>query len=1044
MKYACNAQLRGWHQTAIALSLMLSAVACKSTPATAPANTTTGGTQQVASLDLDGLLLMRAQDANYTQIHLLDPATGKTSALQAVINLVTAPVAVSPDGRRVAWIGLPQADGLPPIIVAEPELENGVPIFHITRVFSGTNARMLRWNLQGDRLLTSHLSLNPATGDISDCTAKSPTQDEATIYPPWPLPDGHLFTCPLSSSLMDDGRRVANASGTGETMSADGQWYFSDLHVPTWTNRPLGKNEEIDQFFSKQNLKFALPDARWGFFLPGVTGLMVVEEGSVQGSSVYVKKVKTFNDPQVDGETWDVRDSFVDDKHTAAGKWKFAGVLEEFLHGGDGRGWSPRAVSGDGQKMVWQVNTWRIAYDPKSGEPYNQLTDTVLAEVAQDGTKRAFHLSDVGAAAVAQVELAPTLSRRLELPGGDWLLPTGGGDSAWVGYLDGKPAWLDHGGVLAHGGTRLLGVGPFEGGTWTVCMRTLDGGQIGASRCVPQPQPGVPIAVVGQGRRTEHAGDPPLILALNRRAAWTGSTVRIDGAHLGTSGKLTVGDVEVPKSAIGLWSDTAIEVTMTTALPVDGVLQVTTAAGTGGQTQQFRIARTEPWSSPFAKVTRQPQTVKQGLNVLDLGDLGSFPGAKQADLVVEPAAKRSDGKYVVWSLGASPEETRELTLSEGPYRFVLPFTLQNATSTVDPWQLIGSLNGDLGVQHPAFVTMAGDLIERQSATHPIVGARTLFRTAASLTGQGTGLPAYWQEVPGGALTTSHVDGMPADAGWVLQKITGWTGTDGLWGTAQFAKTPTASLPNYFRHAVADGDTIVAVGADPLGTSGAAWQISTDGGKTFGKTQVAGPEVLGSQGLLFPMMVHAKSGTFVLAFDGVPGAPTVGSVHALGLDGTLIPDVAYLPPDGSFGAVGKALPEVTTLGDQSRALVHFRAKQTLAMIDFDAPGSEPHDWSVLPSPAAKGHVLSFWHDPQTHDLVVVLDDGQVQRATAASGWTQFAPVDLGIQLSLPTVVKPLAMGKMADGRWIVLARLFQPDGTTPSPLGINGWLIGNPN
>jgi hypothetical protein len=1017
--------------------LLLATVACGKTSGAGPDAGTTATSETVAAtLDLDGYVLMLATDPNNTQIHLLDPATGKASQPVPLLNMAAPKTvfAVSPDGQRIAWITTQRE-----IVVAETQWQDGAPAFHELRRFTGLFPDFVRWNLQGDRLHTAHVWLNPDTGDVSDCTANL-KQPEETKYPIFPLPDGHLFACPQASSLMDDGRRVATANGTGEHTSADGQWYSSDLHVPTWTNRPLPPNQEVDQFFSQSPLKFALPDGRWGMFVGGIRGKYVVEEGSVQGSSVYVKKILTANDPLQDGQTWDVRDSFVDDKHAAVAIWKMQGVLEPFLSEGDGRSWVPLAISGDGHKMLWVITSWNITFSTLDGSPEQTTIASVVAEVDTAGQMRAFRVTDLGLQPAIFIELAATSSGRLELPNGDWLLPYGYQEGAWLGYLDGKPVTIGSGGVLVQGGTLLLR-STFTDGKFAVCARKIDKSAVLPADCFLQPNPGSPVAMMAQGTRASHQGDAPLLLSATRRAAWTGSVVHLYGAHFGTAGKLTVGEVEVPQTAIGQWSDRHIAFTMVEALPDDGVLHVTTAAGTAGLTQQFRLARTKPWNSPFEKASHELHSVQQGLNVVDLGDLATYAGTHQPDLVLDPAAKLADGKFVVWSQGASPEKTKEMLLKSGPYQFLLAITLQDAIAKTDAWQMPLLVNGDLASQHPAFVTIAGDLVERQSAMHPVLGQRTSFRTATSPTGQGNGLPQSWQEIPGGALAVSHVDGLPDNTGWGLAKLTGWIGADGLWGTAQYAPGSNVNLPTFFQGAVAEGNTVISVGADPLGMGGAAWQVSLDGGKTFGATQLAGSLAPQSQALQYPLLVQAKSGSFVLVLDASHSAPQLLAVHALSLDGVLTPNVAQLPPETLInGGTVKTAP-LSTTSHQGRALLHFQSQQTLAMIDFDQPGTAPRPWTVLPDAASKGHVASYWHDPQSHDLLVVLDNGQVQKATAANGWTDFTPLDLGLKLSLPGVVKPLALGKLVDGRWIVLAQLLGSDGKTVSPLGPIAWLVG---
>lgn len=1018
---------------------------CSSSAASGPAGsgaTSATDVKVVASLDLDGDILMLAYDSNNTQIHVLDPSTGKASALVSLVNLADPreAFAVSPDGQRIAWIAAQKANGFRDVIVAEVQDQDGVPTFHTVQTFADTTADRVRWNLQGDRVYTKHLWLDVQTGQAHDCLTGAVSTD-LTLAPIAPMPDGELFACPASAGLYDDGRRVAETSASGEALNADGQYLYSGLHVPSWTMKPLGKNEEVDGFFSALQAVTRLPDGRWGSFVGGINGKHVVEEPSVPGSSVYVKKILDMHDPQLDGTVWNVAKHFAEGSAKSEGTYKFAGVLEPFMHQGDGRGWGAFAMTGDGSAVIWMLRSWKIEYDPVSGDPNEAMIDTVVAQVDAAGTVRSFRLSALGLNANVAVGPAPTFSGVLDLPEGDWLIPTSGQADTWVGYLHGKAVAIGDGGLLAQGGTLLLRAGPHttkEG--FTICTRSLHQRDVAATVCVPQPHPGSPVAMVAQGSRATHAGDPPLILAIQRRAAWTGSTVRIDGAHFGSQGTLSVGGVPVPASAITEWSDRHIRWTMSDALPADGVVQVTTAQGTAGQTAQFRVARTAAWQSPFAQVSHLPHSVAQGLNLLELGDLTAFSPKAGPHLTFHPSATTAPGTFVVWSAGASPATSDAITLTSGAYRFTVPVAVQDAIATTDTWQLPLLASGDISSQHPAFVTIAGDLIERKSALHPVLGTRLQLRMATSPTGQGTGLPQSFQEIAGGALAINHVDGMPDAAGWTLSKLTGWIGADGLWGTAQYAPGSSVSLPNYFQGAAAQGSTVIAVGGDPMGAPGGAWQISTDGGKTFGTTHLA-PAKPPTQALQFPLLVDAASGAFVLALDAAYNAPQVLGVHGISLDGTFMPNIAELPPETVVnGGTVKTAP-LSVTSDKGRAVLHFQGTQTLAMVDFDLPGTAPRPWQILPDAAAKGHVVSYFHEPQSHDLYVVLDNGPIQRATAAVKWNNFKVIDLGISLSVPAKVLPLTLGKMADGRWLVLAHLLAPDGKSPGLLGETAWLVG---
>jgi hypothetical protein len=72
-----------------------------------------------------------------------------------------------------------------------------------------------------------------------------------------------------------------------------------------------------------------------------------------------------------------------------------------------------------------------------------------------------------------------------------------------------------------------------------------------------------------------------------------------------------------------------------------------------------------------------------------------------------------------------------------------------------------------------------------------------------------------------------------------------------------------------------------------------------------------------------------------------------------------------------------------------------------------------------------------------ELFVVKRDGSLARS---NDWATFVPFDLGFDLALPTRVVPVTVAER-DGRWLVLARLFEPGSDTPSPLAAFALLLG---
>lgn len=118
-------------------------------------------------------------------------------------------------------------------------------------------------------------------------------------------------------------------------------------------------------------------------------------------------------------------------------------------------------------------------------------------------------------------------------------------------------------------------------------------------------------------------------------------------------------------------------------------------------------------------------------------------------------------------------------------------------------------------------------------------------------------------------------------------------------------------------------------------------------------------------------------------------------------------------------------------------------KTLVRADFDA-NLTGAPWDVLPSPAHAGKVESFYSEQGSDELVVVLDDGTVK--TAKNDWTVWADLDLGIELPLQTLVRPVSLGRLPDGRMIVHAALYdgRPGAAldAPSPFSAAGYFIAD--
>ncbi|MFO0751074.1 MAG: hypothetical protein U1F43_36175 [Myxococcota bacterium] len=655
--------------------------------------------------------------------------------------------------------------------------------------------------------------------------------------------------------------------------------------------------------------------------------------------------------------------------------------------------------------------------------------ESALVEIRRDGTSRGFKTSSV-ADRFAYLDLTSLL----DLGNGDWFasgsvaLPNAGTHGAWLGYRGGKATAIMDSGMATPDGRWLYGVreatataGPMH------CFRDLHGDL--AARCFPQANLGRPIGFMAQGLDPAHASDAPIVLGASRVAAWPGASVVVFGAHLGTSGTLTVGDVAVPAGDITAWSDRAITFTMSAALPESGRIGVTTAAGKGGADRALWLHRTVLAATPFDALTRAPIELGQGLNVIDLGVAGLDAGGQQMPFAAAPDGVA--GHYVVFSQGAATPTDLDLTLALDGYQHGLRVVLADHLADATKWQPVVSSGFDPTSQLVEFVNIAGELVERSNGGHLMVGPHlTLAQVSPKV-------PELLRPGVGGTWTSTSPGGPAAYPPWSVRLLTSFDGVAGQWGTPVFAATPTIQLPNFFRGVAADGQLMLFTGGDPLGAAGGAYIMSQDGGATLGATIAVASDLLSAGGALEePLYVPAQS-PFFLVFEASYGAPQVFGMHAIDRAGAFTPDVIDVPPDAQLAGGTLLSAPLTTATLGGKVLLHF-ATHTLVMADFDA--ADPA-WTILPSAADRGHVRGFWEDPASHDLWTVKDDGTVLRATAAGGWSDFAVVDLGIALAATTRVVPAAVAKLADGRMPrSTTRRRAPGADAPSVAGRAAWLV----
>lgn len=979
---------------------------------------------------VDALIIMERDDPDRRAIYLVDPSTGTTSSQEWYVGRIGDTVAIAPDGQHIAY--LPQSPGvaLSSVVVASVVMQEGLPTLEIDRQFDNIVAAEVHWSPDGDRVYTNGAWLDPASGAVHPCVSGSEPQG-STVRDIAAFPGGHRYIC--ASTLYDDGAWVGPADSAYDEVSFDGQFYGWTLHAPSGTTRPLAPGAQVDPTWSGLGAKLRLADGSFLSAPEGVHGKYVVEES---GGFVTVFKILENTVLPGDGARYAYHDPFETPVASPPGEtWHIAAALAPWLADGDGRDYRPVGLTADGNSVVYVIQSYIITYATDGTNAiYETPVESALVEIHRDGTSRGFRTSSIAA-------------RFASLTGGgfvaqgdsDWLVSGGIADSAtgthgaWFGYRGGKATAITDTGMRTPDGRWLYGgidtaAGPAH------CFRDLDGDL--SAHCFPQANQGHAIGFMAQGLDAAYDDDGPIVLGTSRVGAWNGARVVVLGAHLGTSGTLTVGDTTVPASDIVSWGDYAITFTMSAALPETGRIRVATPHGKGGEDSVFQLHRTALVATPFDGVTHETVELGQGLNEVDLGSVsGVTPLVPGAGLPIRMApASDGSGSYIIFSQGAATPTMLEVTLSVGAYQHALRFMLEDHLADTTRWQPVVSGGFDPIAQPTALVNVGGELVERANGGHLIVGPHIDFAQVYPK------LPELLRPGTGGTWTSTSPGGSASYLAWAVRLLTGWS-TEGAWGTPVFAATPSVQLPYYFRGVAADDQLVLFTGGDPLGESHGAYILSQDGGVTRGDPVIVGSDLQPLGGALEEPIYVAAQDPFFLVFEAGYGAPQVLGLHAIDRAGVFTPDVIDVPPDAILAGGTVQNAPLTVATQAGKVLLHFTSG-TLVMADFDASEAA---WTILPTAADRGHVRSFWEDPASHDVWAVKDDGAVLRATVAGGWSDFTVVDLGIALAAPIHVVPAAVAKLADGRMLVLAATTDATpgalANAPSLAGQAAWLVG---
>jgi hypothetical protein len=1008
-----------------------------------------GTTSVVDKVELDGFLLVLANGG----LTLLDPATGKTSAEALDLNGAPNPsthFSVSPNGRQIAFVSSSGS-----LKIADITFEGGVPGFEIVRELTEGSYGRPRYTPDGLRIVTTNVAVDPATGDTWTCS------DDEARYPMLALPGGHRYVCQTTSELKEDGDLLASDVAP-TAVSADGQFADMSTHVPSGTRREIS-NVPVNGGVQLE-ARIRLADGTFAEMYGSASGDAVAEEPA---GFVTIYKPVPIDQEQRDGRHFDIKKSFETGEWSQAEGdiWPLQDAGFPLLTEGDGRSTAPLGVSQDGRFALFGSTAWVITGDPHTNALYETVVESAFSVVDREGNNEqsyrtttlgdpalidSRHETDVEGAVMFQPELFQDAAV-VDFGDGNMLVPVGGyglSGTGWGGYFDGKPYIARDVGRMTRDGRWFVAAGAALSPTdLRLCITEVG---TTSKRCLSTSLGGEPQTIVGYGLKSAHATDAPEILATSRSAAWPGSTVSVFGVRFGDSGTVHVGDAEVADADIVSWSDDHIEFTVSEDLPKAGQIVVETAQGKDGTARQFWLHQTRLVATPFDGIHVGTIPLGQGLNVVDLGEYEAEDGQGPPDpnAVFSSQTRLDTGEYVIYSPGAAEPTKGEIELVSGGFSHRLYFQLENRLADDTKWQLVqpsGLI--DLNNQYPGFRRVAGDLVESSFSSHPVVGERILFASFASripgTVAANFGPPDYWREAEDGkgAWLLNKLDNITK----AFAKVTSWNAQPD-WGTPAFAASPQAALPQFISGVEAAGQVMVLTGSDTFGGTGkAGFQLSTDGGVTFAAMTLV-DETLGnpSSSLVEPIRIAAEASTFFLTLETL-GASDVAGVHAISTEGVLTKGVAEVPAGAKlFSGVAAQKPTLDYVSVGGKVLLHFPVSRTLVATDFDAAGDTPKAWTPLPSAADAGHVLNIWQDPRSAIIYAVKDDGTVVSCAGdafddPAAWEE---VDLGIELALPTIVQPLAVSRLDDGRWFVLADLN--DATMAgerSPFGDTGFLVG---
>ncbi len=986
-------------------------------------------TKDVASVEMEAIIVL----AGGGSLQLFDPSTGLASPVYAA-NPATnfSSVAVSPDGTRLAFTVV---DG---VELAEVNIEASGPTMTTVSKWSLEELSLTRpvvrllWSPDGERLVYDTGAIDVASGEVYACDEPgSPGQPASAVA------GGHDIICQFA--LLRDDLPLAEVAGL---TSADGQFGGFNAHLPSGAVR---SNIESLGGLTDGDLT-PLGSGDYGQFLGGVHGTFVVAEDA--GFVTLFKKVTDTTPPQ-DGATIAPFDVFTAEAPLTPNAWAISDALMAYFDEGEGRRYSFVGTTADGKEALYRVNSHVVESDRLTNVLNEIPVQAALVAISKTGEVRGMRTRELGSLSIdfpfrtaysqraAQSNVLEPLGL-MDLGDRNLLVPSGSTDidnaTSWAGWVDGKP-WAGNAlGIVSPDGRWFAGTRTISSGEApAICFTAVKSGA--AKQCIVPTTAVIPNEVNAfvYGTKRESDTEPPRLLATSRTAAWEGSPVMLHGLRFGSTGKVSVGGVTVPESAITEWSDHRITFMMDPSLPQNGVVEVEAATGTSAGARVHWIHRTSTATTPFDNVPVDRVALGQGVNSVDLGDLAGFedivgnadPIRLTEDLLL------ADGRYAVLTEGAGEPTDASSKLVIGDYSRPFFYRLENRLVSDNGWAVASRLQGFTPGRASSFTHIANDLIVLGlGGQHPfIAGERLAFanpsdRIAGTISAY-WGVPDFWRELPSGA------------GAWVFVKFnnyqyelrmqTGWY-QDLMSFLPEHADAPKLMIPG-MAAVEAAGNVVLATGT---AETGAGFALSTDGGISFAPSVSVGAA---DKRYREPIRVDAAAGTFFLVMESPTNGPGLDGVHAISLDGIFTPNIAAIPPGQLDGGLALSPLPVQHKVRGGEVVVYFPMTKTLVRTDFDATPAGA-TWEILPSAAHAGKVESFYQEQGSDELVVVLDDGTVTRAQA--DWSSWAPLELGFELPLPTRVHPLSLGRLPDGRWLVHAALYDasPGAATDTPSAIS--------